>query len=170
MAMNKLERLLLKVAGVGGLAGLGGMLGGAMDGGGLFGSSEEIKQVPRFTSQQQDALNRLLGQGMQDTDFGNIENQARTQFQTKTIPGLAERFTSMGGGQRSSAFEGALGRAGSGLEESLASLRSQYGMQKLGMGLTPQFESMFMPRKAGGIEQGLGSIMSLLPLLAKFLK
>jgi len=59
--------------------------------------------------------------------FSPIEDQARRQFTTKTIPSLAERFTALGGGQRSSAFPGALGSAASELESNLASLRAQYG-------------------------------------------
>ena len=108
-------------------------------------------------------------------DFAPIAQQARNQFETQTIPSLAERFTALGGGQNSSAFQGALGRAGSDLESQLASLGSQFGMQQqqsdrdyllqlLRFALIPQFESQYLPATGGllggaaqGIGQGAGS-------------
>lgn len=138
----------------------------------FLGSSGRVQQAPLFNQQQQNAMSGLLGQGMQNADFSGIENRARNQFRTNMIPGLAERFTSMGGGQRSSAFQGALGGAESDLESQLAALRSQFGMQQLGMGLTPQFENMHIPSTPGifgnlmaGGAQGLGSLLPLLMML-----
>ena len=147
------------------MSGLGGLAGGLFGGGGLFGKKERVQQYNRYTPQQQSAMNQLLMQGLQNADFGPIEQREINRFNTQIIPGLAERFTSMGNGQRSSGFQQALGMAGAGLGESLASQRSQFGMQQLGMGLSPQFENVFRPRQPGAIEQGLGSIMNLLPLL-----
>jgi hypothetical protein len=64
--------------------------------------------------------------------FQPIEDRAINQFNTQTIPGLAERFQSMGGQGtgNSSAFQGALGQAGSDLQQGLAGLRSQYGLKE----------------------------------------
>jgi hypothetical protein len=158
---------MLPLLALAGLAAAGGVAKGLFSGGGMMGKPEQIQQIQNFTPEQRSALNQLLSQGMQDTDFNAIENREVNRFNTQTIPSLAERFTAMGGsGQRSSGFQDALGRAGAGLGEGLASLRSQYGMQKLGMGLTPQFQSVMRPRQPGGIEQGLGSIMDLLPMLS----
>lgn len=154
-----------KMAAYGGGAGLLGGLSGLLGGGGMMGKSGGAKQFQRFNPQQLSALQQLLSGGMQNADFGGIESRARKQFGEQTIPGLAERFTAMGNGQRSSAFQGALGQAGSDLESQLGALRSQYGMQQLGMGLTPQFENVMMPRRAGGLETGMSSLASLLPLL-----
>jgi len=114
-------------------------------------------------------------------DFAPIEQQARSNFNTQTIPSIAERFTSLGSGsQNSSAFSNAIGSASSGLEQSLASLKSQYGLQQqglnqnmiqslLGMGLQPRYENAYFPRQPGFGEsagapllQGLGSILPLL--------
>lgn len=64
-----------------------------------------------------------------DTSFEPIEKLARQNFQQQTIPSLAERFAGLGGLQ-STAFKGELGRAGSNLENQLAALRSQYGLQQ----------------------------------------
>jgi len=110
-------------------------------------------------------------------DFGPIEQRARNQFQTETIPSIAERFTALGGGQNSSAFQSVLGRAGADLESQLAALGSQVGMQQqqfgqqqqgmdrdyllalLRLALLPQFETQYIPGKSGvfgGAAQGLG--------------
>jgi hypothetical protein len=109
----------------------------------------------------QQALSLLQGgKAPGSFDFAPIAQQARTQFQTQTIPGLAERFTAMGGGQRSSAFQSALGRAGAGFEENLAGLQSKYGLAQqgqntqllqllLGMGSQPSYESAYFPGQPG---------------------
>jgi len=70
-----------------------------------------------------DKLNQRMQNGINP-----LLNQARTDFYTKTVPSLAESFTSLGGagGQRSSAFQGALGAAGAGLEQNLAGLQYQH--------------------------------------------
>lgn len=159
-------------------------LGGGLIGGGLFnaasgglnginfgGTPGHLEQFQRYTPEQQQVLQSLLQQGAQNADFGPIEAQARRNFSEVTVPSLAERFTSLGGqgGQRSSAFAGTLGQAASGLESNLAALRSQYGMQQLGLGLQPQFENAYFTRQPGLGEQLLGSgvegLSKILPLL-----
>lgn len=92
----------------------------------------QFKQVSQYTPQIQSALNQNVLQGLgKNFDFAPIAQQAREQFQTKTLPSIAERFTSLGqGAQRSSAFPAALGQAGAGLESQLAALQSQYGLQQ----------------------------------------
>lgn len=138
----------------------------------LGGSSGSREQIQRFTPQQEQALNSILQQalgGLQGNqfDFGPIEQQARTGFAQQTIPSIAERFTSMGeGGQGSSAFQSALGRAGAGLEQGLAGMKQQYGLQQqgnlqnlLGMGLAPQFENVEYQRSPGMLEGLAGPLM-----------
>ncbi len=150
----------------------------------FFNTPAQVQQFQNFTPQQQNALDQLLSMGLgkvnnqQQFDFAPIEQKARTEFQTNTIPTIAERFTSMGNGaQRSSAFQGALGNAASGLEQSLAALRSQYGLQQQGMqsqlgqnllqlGLGQQFDTLHQPEQRGFLSTAGGSILSLLPLLA----
>src|SRR6267142_2202947 len=110
----------------------------------FLGTPGQIKTTPTVTPQASNALQQLLSQGMQNTNFQGIEDLARKNFQQKTIPSLAERFTALSGDTRgSSAFQGALGQAGSDLESQLAALRGQYGLQQLSLGLTPQFENMY---------------------------
>lgn len=140
----------------------------------FLGTPGQTQQFQNYTPQQQMALNQLLSQGMQGLDTGVLENQARQGFAQNTIPSIAERFTSMGGGQRSSAFAGALGSAGAGLETSLAGLRQGRLMQMLQMGLTPQFENAYIPGSQGlfgsmlpGLSQGAGAAGGL-AAMAKF--
>lgn len=86
---------------------------------------------------------------LQEFNFGPIAEQARKQFQERTLPSLAERFTSLvGPGQQSSAFERQKAQAGVDLETGLAALQAQ---------LSPQFaqqrEKLKLQR--GAVEQGL---------------
>lgn len=135
-------------------------------------SPYEDKQRQMMNQAGQMGLQGLLsGQMPGGMSFDPMRQQAMTQFNTQTVPSLAERFTSMGGGQRSSAFQGALGQSGAGLQENLAAMQSQYQqqmlpmlMQLLGIGLNPQTEQQFLPGQAGMLEnfggqfmQGLGS-------------
>jgi hypothetical protein len=173
----------------------------------LFGKKEKMQQIPRFTPEQQSLLNNILGQlqgqntnitqnplyqggssYLQELLSGSPESTAafeapyKRQFNEEIVPGLAERFSGAGAGsQRSSAFQNALGQAGAGLSERLASLReglrsgaSQqalgYAQQPIsnfsglaGLGLTPSFESFLRPQTGGflgglfgGAAQGAG--------------
>ena len=133
----------------------------------LFGQDQQQNQRfdPTQRGQQQQLASMGLG-GLQDNqfDFGPIEQQARTNFQSQTLPSLMSRFTSMGEGtQRSSGFQGAVGAAGAGLEESLAGMKQHYGMQEQGnlfkmlqMGL----QSPYGQQQTAGSSGGLGNILS----------
>lgn len=154
---------------------------------GIDGSN--VERISRFSPEQSSALNKLLSQGLQgmgqlqQPSFDPIEQRARSQFEQRTIPTIAERFTSMGG-QASSAFPELLGQAGAGLEEDLAAQRALFGQQQYGqqfqnlmsllnLGLTPQFDTLYRPEQpsflqsllpglAGGLGQSLPSIIQLL--------
>jgi len=159
---------LLALLGAGGLGAIGGGLAGSfLDG--RRGKGGQVEEMQRFTPEQQAALDQLLQQGMAAIEPGALETRARRQFEEETIPSIAERFTAMGGGQLSSAFPAALGRAGAGLEESLAALRTQMGLQQVGMGLQPRFEPTYFQRQPGFAEAGITAlapqVLKLLPLL-----
>lgn len=141
----------------------------------LFGENQRIEQMQNYTPEQQSVMSQLLQQGlggMGQFDFTPIEEQARQGFQQNTIPSIAERFTSMGGGQRSSGFQQTLGQAGAGLESNLAAMKQQYNLQRqplfqnmMNMGLRPQFENIIHPKSSGilgglmgGIGQGIGQM------------
>lgn len=152
----------------------------------FFNKPAETKQFQKFTPQQQGALNQLLTRGLsgvqnqQPLNFEPIAQQARTQFKTQTIPGIAERFESLGSNRGSSGLIGSLGAAGAGLEQGLAALQSQYGLQSrnienqqlqslLGLGLQPQFENVYFAEEPGFLETAGGkigsSILQFLPIL-----
>lgn len=103
------------------------------------GTPGQVHNINLNTPQQgalQNQVGQMAGRGLQNYqpsqfNFAPIENMARTQFNTQTVPSIAERFTRMGGDTRgSSAMTGALGNASAGLEQGLAALRSQYGYQQ----------------------------------------
>lgn len=163
-------------AGIGGLLGL--LAGGASEGTGQTGAGSGYEQTPnKFSPEQQKALNQSLSTGMQNLQnptagFEPIAQDARRQFNTQTVPGLAERFTAFGGGQggqRSSAFQGALGSAGANLESQLAALRADYGLrnqsnalQQLQFGSTPQQDWQYFgqrPDLGGSLLQAGGGAL-----------
>lgn len=154
------------------LAALGLMGGGALAGGisSLLSRKPRAQNISRLTPEQlgwQQQAGQQAIQGLQNPyeGFAPIANQAREQFQSSTVPSLAERFTSLGNSQRSSAFQGALGQAGSGLESNLAALQSQYGLQNRGLlqqllsqALTPSFDTIFQQHRPGFLESAFGGL------------
>lgn len=173
----------------------------------LLGKKERTQQLPAFNKQQQalqqSLISQLLGQNaniqqsplfqqgssfLQNLLSGSPEATAAfeapymRQFNEQTIPELAERFSGLGSGsQRSSAFQQALGSAGAGLQENLASLRSGLQMQAIPQAFSyaqqpisnyaslanqafrPSFENILRPATGGvlgglfgGASQGLG--------------
>jgi len=132
----------------------------------LFSQPGRFEQLASVEQPQQQAimqmLQQALGQMQNPTQgFQPIAQQAREQFQQNTVPTIAERFTSMGGGgQRSSAFAGQLGQAGAGLESQLAGQQAQFGQQQQGLaqqlaqlGLSPTFQYGYHPERAGALEK-----------------
>ena len=124
----------------------------------IFGQKGKHEQQPIYDPQRMKALDQLLKSGMANTDIGALQGEARKGFETDILPTIAERFTGLGGGVRSSAFQGALGQAGSDLSSRLAGLRYQGGMQQLGLGLRPTTQNVYYPGQQGAMEQ-------LMPLL-----
>ena len=128
----------------------------------LIGSKRKKEQLPRFTPEQEQALNQLRQWGMENQDPQAIEDRYTKQFRESTIPGIAEQFAGMGGGLKSSAFQGALGRAGSDLSSQLAALRSGRGMQQTQLGLSQQFDTNTVPGVPGFMQQNAGPLADLL--------
>lgn len=137
----------------------------------LQGNPELFQQITRYSPEMSQGLEQLFSQGLQglqnpQAGFQPFADQAINKFNTQTVPGLAERFTSMGGGQRSSAFQNALGSAGANLNQNLAAMESQYGLQnraglldQLKLGLTPSFHTIQRPKQAGFLEGLLGPML-----------
>ena len=74
----------------------------------------------------------------------------------------------------SPAFASQLGQAGAGLEQGLAAMRSQYGMenrgqllQLLGLGLTPQYQSMSVPGTPGFRDRLMEAIGGVAPVAGR---
>lgn len=118
----------------------------------LFGKPGKIKHDQRFTPEQLEVLNQILGSGgrpesqlfgqgedylsrlLSGQGFEQFEAPLLTQFNEQTVPGIAERFAGMGG-LSSSGFQQALGQAASGLTEKLGAQRAGLTQQSLGQGL-----------------------------------
>ena len=137
-------------------------------------------QIQRFNPQQQQGFSQILQQALgqlgqqKQFDFAPIAQQSRDQFAQTTAPSIAERFSGLGSGgaQRSSAFGQTIGQAGAGLEGQLAGQAAQFGMQGqgqqnqllmqlLGLGTTPQFDTLYERPSPGGMQkfgQALGDI------------
>ena len=148
-----------------GLSGLGGLMSKAGKP-----NAAQTTQLQRFNPQQQGLMNQAgqMGmQGLQDPTAGYepMAAQAREQFMSQTMPGLAERFAGLGA-TNSSGFQGALMGAGESLERGLASDKAQYGLQNqdammrlMQMGLTPQYENYHQPETPGVMQQLGSSLM-----------
>jgi hypothetical protein len=143
----------------------------------LMGNPSTISQAPRYNPGQMNAQQGLLQMGQQGLQnpyqgFAPIAQHARSQFNQQTVPSIAERFTSLGGQRGSNAlsspaFASQMGQAGAGLEEALASLEAQYGMQNqsnfmnmMQMGMQPQFDNF-------QTQEQPGMLQSMLPALGR---
>jgi hypothetical protein len=128
----------------------------------LMGSDPSVQRVSNYEPQQVNNLNQLAQMGMEGLknnpfNFGAIEDQARKNFNTKTVPTIANRFLA-GDTRNSSGFQEALGSSSADLENYLAQLKNQYGqqefdraMQMLGIGLQPQSSLYTKPGKEGAV-------------------
>lgn len=135
----------------------------------LTGTPGQFAQLPIYNPQQLGIQNNLLSntasllQKNQQNGFAPIAQRAQTNFQTQTLPTIAERFA---GSKSSSAYKYALQNAGRELTEGLAALESQYNLRQndqltnlLGLLLRPQNENIYHPAEPGalqGISQGIG--------------
>ena len=90
----------------------------------FFGQPSQNERLPILSQQQisnQNQYGQLALQGLQQYNpqkfnFQPIADQAQKNFQTKTIPTLADRFTSLGSGPNSSQFRSAYAGAGADLQ------------------------------------------------------
>jgi len=131
----------------------------------FFGKKPRQQRVERFTEQQRNILNTLLSQGAQDVGSPALEDRYKKLFEEQLLPSIAQQFTTSGG-QRSGAFASALGRAGTDLSSQLAAMRSGRGMQKLGMGLAPQFDVENIPGSPGAFQHIAGDLSKMLVQMA----
>ena len=131
------------------------------------GEKDKFVQQPTMTPQQQEFISGLqpligniLGNLSQPFDFGPIQQKMRSDFQSQTLPGLFSMLTNVGGGSPSSGYLGSTLGAGQNLQESLAAMEGNYGMQSRDQMMRllpalftlsgqPQFQTAYMPGKPG---------------------
>jgi hypothetical protein len=131
-----------------------------------FGGNPELfRQKPKYAPEIQQNINDVLQQGFEGlknpyAGFQNIANEAVNRYETQGVPSLAERFTSLGGGQRSSAFTNALASQRGDLERSLAALQENFGrenrrdfLQQIGFGLKNQPDFEYRAKQPGFFER-----------------
>ncbi len=155
------------------LGGLGGyiaspagqaMAGGLTRGGlGLLGRYLASRRPPgpEQLAQQQMLQQMQQQQPFQEVSFDPIRQEELRRFKEETIPGIAHRFTGMGG-QRSSAFRHSLSGAGEDLAKRLQALQTQHetGQQQARMqagGMEQQRLSNLAAYLGGQQQLGLGS-------------
>lgn len=119
-------------------------------------------QAPIYNDQQMQVPDTLIQAGGQKLanptqGFDPYEQYAQRLFKQDIVPGIANQFLT-GGNRNSSAFQGALGAAGSDLASRLAVAKANYGMQNeqfgaqlLGQGMTPLYNQAYeKPYSASG--------------------
>ena len=101
-----------------------------------------------------------------------ISKNAVKRFHAETVPSLAERFSALGSGgsQRSSAFQGALGSAGAGLEQQLAGMDMNQLLQLLGPALGQSQHNVLQPNPQQGPGFGEQAGIAALQLLPQYLQ
>lgn len=118
-------------------------------------------EFENFTPEQQKLIARLgqLGiEGLENNQYTpeKIEEAARHNFSTRTIPSITERFSNSGG---SSALGNQLREGGQELEHKLAGLKYAHGAQQQGhftnlaqLGITPKFpNATYDPNASSGL-------------------
>lgn len=150
----------------------------------LFGSPTRYETRALLRPQQEQAQMTAMQRGLANLQnpsagFDPIRKRATNDFFQQVVPGLLERFNAMGDNAMSSpSLQANLSSAGAGLQERLAALESEYGLQReglglnqLGLGLRPMDETIMLsgdPGFLGGASQGIGEgIGKLLPILAQ---
>jgi len=136
-------------------------------------NGSQAVQMPNFSPQQMQGYDQLFQQGQQGmqnmppANFGALKDMYTQNFNQNTIPGIMERFSGMGaGGQRSSAFEQALGGAGAQMNTQMAGMEQGFNhqnrnqlMHMMQMGGQPQYSWEGSKREPGFAENFGTSLM-----------
>lgn len=122
-----------------------------------------LTKLPLFQPEQQGLINQATQRAssllQNQPNFDAYEKLARQNYQTKTVPLLAERFLGSGNNLNSGAFRGALGASAANLENMLAASRAGYDQNQLQnllqVALQPQFQGVYEPPRPGFFESAL---------------
>jgi len=154
----------LASGGLGAMTGKPGEQKSSFNEGQQGGIDDILKAIKGMSGNEDITQNQNYGQGQEwlhnlfnDPDFfKNFEAPLQRQFEEETIPGLANRFASMGSGGStgSTAFRNQLGREGSNLSTNIASLRG--GMQQQGVNQSMQYAQQPFQNMMSMYQQALG--------------
>lgn len=112
----------------------------------------QTTKVANYEPDQMDAQNSLLRQAMAGIGGNAMENKARGDFASKTIPSISERFAELDG-MSSSGYMNSLAEAGRGLEGDINAQRENMLMNLLQFGLTPQYSVFHQGEQPGKMQQ-----------------
>lgn len=133
------------------------------------GTPSRLAYSSPFVPSQQQAFQQLLQSGLASQQnpyegFDLLRNQIMQQYFNEIVPQLAEQFTGGTGGASSSPqFAKLLQGSAQSLADRLMAHKigygqqnRQFGLQQAQMGLTPQFESAYIPGQEGVLSSLLG--------------
>lgn len=140
----------------------------------LFGNKGGFEQVSPYTEEQQQRFNTAGQTGLdiiqnQYAGFDPIRDRAISDFQNNFAPGQFEQFNRSTGDSKatSPAFGAHQAIAQSDLQQALAAMQAQYGLQNrgqgiqlLGLGQSPIYQNQFREPTPGLVQQALPSIAS----------
>lgn len=160
----------------GGIQSLVSQLGGSISDAFQDTPARSIQQN-RFTPDQMQALQQILGQGMQmqqqaaqPIDFAPLAQQQRQRFQTETMPQLMQQYTNtMGEGGRDQGMRNITAQAASQMEGDLygqavkhqldqRAQQANMAQNMMTLGLQPQFDTLYEPEKMSGGKAFLGEV------------
>lgn len=149
----------------------GGISAGASALQGAFARKGRYRQLPTQNPQQQQR-SQWAGQKAQDIynnpmqGFDPIAQRATNQYKNQVVPALAERFTAHTNGALSSpSFASQINQGGIDLQERLAALGAQYGLQRQGLANNllsqsqqPGFENIYEAGGPTGASSAFGAL------------
>lgn len=126
------------------------------------GSPNQLAYSSPYMPSQQQAFNQLLQSGLSSQQnpyegFDLLKQQIMDQYFNEIVPRLSEQFTGgLGGASSSPQFAKSLQGSAQSLAERLLAHKigygqqnRQFGLQQAQMGLTPQYETSYIPGQEG---------------------
>lgn len=124
----------------------------------FLGNKGGFFQTSRYDPQQSNAVLQVLQNALGMINPQAIEQQATNRFHQQIVPGLLERFSSLGNNALSSSALGSqLGQAGANANVDIQALLSQLGTQLLPFGLTQLQDTHYQNPSEGFLSKLLGT-------------